>query len=324
MTILNLWSWIDMKLYKLTFRPISSLTRIPDAQTIFGSVCSILVHTQGEQKLQEYFNSLLSNQPIFVHSSMFVDNVLPMPKIGLISIHDKNQRVTNLSPKEQLKYITSLKELKTIEYISIDVYKKYILTNQFENLKNDILNHKLYVQDGIVSNENTFYPMKKQLFVHTNRATDLDDKKLFYDENLFMSNNAKLCMYVKTDDKDYVDNIFKYIPYFGIGNRITIGKNGFKFLKMEEIHAPNYQNEYRVLLSKCLDASDFDLDESSYMIESTLYSGAKYYSSNKIGRFNPFIEGSFMKVRQSRQYYGKILKTNNGKDIYHYGIGFVL
>lgn len=31
-----------MKLYKLTFKSISSITKMPDAQTIFGAICNII------------------------------------------------------------------------------------------------------------------------------------------------------------------------------------------------------------------------------------------------------------------------------------------
>ncbi|MBS5589164.1 MAG: hypothetical protein KHX14_10250 [[Clostridium] spiroforme] len=82
-------------------------------------------------------------------------------------------------------------------------------------------------------------------------------------------------------------------------------------------------NDYKILLSKCI-GDDFDLSDSSYVIDSSIYSGGFVYSSNVIGRFNRFVEGSYMKVKENKEYYGNLIECNNGKKIYHYGIGFTL
>ena len=106
-----------MKLYKITFKNISSITKIPDAQTIFGAVCNIIKQTKGEDDLNKYFNSF-DSEPIFVHSSMFLDGTMPMVKVGLIPIEEKSRRVLELEPKEQLKYLSQLKKLKKIYVIT--------------------------------------------------------------------------------------------------------------------------------------------------------------------------------------------------------------
>ena len=83
-----------MKTYRITFKVLSSITHLPDAQTLFGSFCNIIRSTQGEEALQQYFQSF-QTQPLFIHSSMFPHELLPMVKVGLISIQDKNDIIFN-------------------------------------------------------------------------------------------------------------------------------------------------------------------------------------------------------------------------------------
>lgn len=312
-----------MKLYKLTFRSLSSITRIPDAQTIFGAICTIISFTQGEEKVQEYLKSF-NSKPLFVHSSMFMDGVLPMPKIGLVSIDEKNEAIFKLPPDKQLKQLSELKKLKKVNYITLELYKKYMEQDKFEELKKDILSNKLSIEKGVISNTAYMYNHSSQLTIHNNHEeTQNDSRRLYYDMNEFYNDNARFCIYVKTDDIELVKNIFKYSQYFGFGNRVSVGKNCFELLDVIEIDKSKVISSKKVLLSKCI-STEFDLEESSYIIESDVYLGSKYYSSNKIGRFNKFVEGSYMKAREDKEYYGTVIKCNNGREIYHYGIGFVL
>ena len=43
-----------MKEYKLIFKPISTISKLPSAQTIFGAVCNIILNTQGEEAFNNY------------------------------------------------------------------------------------------------------------------------------------------------------------------------------------------------------------------------------------------------------------------------------
>ena len=91
---------------------------------------------------------------------------------------------------------------------------------------------------------------------------------------------------------------------------------------VDMIQYPKSNNEV-LLLSKCIDTT-FDLEESSYTLSSETYKGSYYYSSNTIGHFNKFEEGSFMRITENKEYYGRLIEADNGKKIYHYAIGFVI
>lgn len=312
-----------MKLYKLTFKSISSITKMPDAQTIFGAICNIIKYTKGEDELIKYLNSF-SSEPIFVHSSMFLEGTMPMAKVGLIPIEEKNRRVLELEPKEQLKYLSQLKKLKKITAVTLDIYNQYLVDGNFTELKDDIYLDKISIENGILSNTTVSYERVDQLVAHNNHEEyNTDERRLYYDNNIYFHNDCRFCIYVKTNDIKYVESIFKYSQYFGFGSRISVGKNSFELEKIVEVTKVKTNHDYKVLLSKCI-SNEFDLKESSYVIDSTVYLGSHSYSSNVIGRFNRFVEGSYMKVNEDKEYYGKLVKCNNSKDIYHYGIGFTL
>lgn len=310
-----------MKTYKLIFKNISTTSKLPDAQTIFGSICSIIKFTQSEKKLDEYLQSL-NNKPLFVHSSMFLNGLLPMPKIGLISIEEKNYMINNMDRKDRLEYLSYLKKFKKVHSITEDVYQDYLTKDLFNNLKDDLFNNELKLEEGIISKNKYNYNTASQLVVHNNHSTKLDDRKLYYDNTVYYGKNTEFVIYIKTDYIDEVRSIFKYSQYFGFGNRVSVGKNCFKLIDIEEI-AINSNSKKCLLLSKCI-SNEFDLNNSSYIIDSKVFKGSNYYSSNVIGRINKFVEGSYMIPLEHKEYYGKIIKLNNGKDIYHYGIGFVL
>lgn len=311
-----------MKLYKLTFKCISSMTKIPDAQTIFGAVCSIIKYTQGEDNLKRYFESF-QGKPLFVHSSMFLDGVMPMVKVGLISIDEKNKQVNDLPANERLAYLSRLKKLKKVSYVSLDIYNKYIVCDDFSGLKTAILNNEISIENGVLSNKVSCFDKVEELIVHNNHEDQSGERRLYFDDNIYYSEDCRFCIYVKTNNIEYVKEVFKYSPYFGFGSRVSVGKNCFQLEEIHEINDVIQCSDKKVLLSKCI-SNEFDLKESSYVIDSTVYSGSKSYSSNVVGRFNRFVEGSYMKVKENKDYYGKLIKCNNGKTIYHYGIGFTL
>ena len=68
-----------MAYYSLEFKPLSVITKIPDAQTIFGAFCYQYKALFGEAELEDFLKNESSIQPIVLFSSMFYKNVLPLP-----------------------------------------------------------------------------------------------------------------------------------------------------------------------------------------------------------------------------------------------------
>ena len=114
-----------MKEYKLVFKPLSTITNIPNAQTIFGAICNIIVNTQGEEALNNYISSF-NNQPLFIHSSMFPLNMLPMVHYNIFDIDYINHNILKEKSIDQLSYLQTLKNYKKIVFF----FGKICYTNQ--------------------------------------------------------------------------------------------------------------------------------------------------------------------------------------------------
>ncbi len=319
-----------MKQYCLIFKPLSSITQIPDAQTLFGAICNILLQTQGEEAFHQYIDSF-SNDPILIHSSMFPKDMLPMIHQSLFSTQYINEHLLNEPVDQQLQYLQNMKKYKKVPYMSKQIYDDYIQHNQFEQLQNDIIHSKIKLDDLCLQycDENIHYESSTEMTTHVKKAgyymVDInDDKKneLFYDEQIYFKEGTQFCIYVKTTlTQQQLHDIFKYSHYFGFGNKHTVGKNSFELVDIKEEN--NSSSNLKLLLSKSTLDKDYNLDDSYYHIQSRIHRISNYYINDGItGRYNLFDEGSYMSVKDNKEWYGNII-YNQDQDIYYYGIGYV-
>lgn len=319
-----------MKQYCLKLNPIGSISRIPDAQTIFGAICNILIHTQEYDSFQKYIDSF-NHQPLLIHSSMFPHGYLPMVHSSLFSIDYITKNILEENSINQLNYLQTMKQLKKIDYVSQKVFYNYILQNKYGELKQDLLNHILIVDERCLQyhDETKRHSIASQITTHVQKNLFYFDSKndndLYYNRDIYCSDDTYFNIYVKTElSEEALWNIFKYSQYFGFGPKHSSGKNSFKLIQIEEINVDSSFD--KILLSKSALDNQYDLAHSHYQIESKLHQTGQYYLNNqRTGRFNLFKEGSIMKVKENQDYYGCIKKIkNNDHIIYYYAIGYVL
>lgn len=319
-----------MEQYCLTFKPIGVLTHIPDAQTIFGAVCNILIQAQGQEMFEKYIRSFEEN-PLFIHSSMFPKDYFPMIHQSLFSIDYINYQLLAQESQNQLVYLRRMKQLKKIKYVHKNIFDKYILKNQWESLKEDLLNEILVVDNGCLKNKEEKSTFQIQQYMNTHVQKNLYyfdkdmDNQLYYGVDIYCDKDTYFQIYIKTSlPKSEVWNIFQYAQYFGFGPKHSSGKNSFQLIDIEQINY-SFTNQ-KVLLSKSLLDNAFDLEKSHYQITAKLHQTSQYYLNNtRTGRFHLFNEGSLMKVNENKDYYGKIIKLKNqDQPIYYYAIGYVL
>lgn len=321
-----------MKTYKAIFTSNSNISKLPDAQTIFGAICSIIKFTQGEEVLLNYLDAF-DNSPFFIHSSMFVNGFLPMMKENLFSVDLVNQLVSETENIHRLEILQKMKKFKKIQYVSEAVFYDYI-ADDFSELRNELLNDKSKLQIInnclLYANENAFKSVQ-ELLIHV-KTDHLDiaegeNRDLFYDTNTCFSKDTEFCIFVKSDlPIAYITNIFKYFEFFGVGNRTSVGKNTFKLKSINEIEFKKTVGK-KVALSKFIPAkNEVDIKKSSYQIVSSIHRTSYEYLKNCIsGKFNQLSEGSFMKLNHDSEYIGKVIKTAiNDKEVYHYAIGFMV
>lgn len=352
-----------MKTYKAVFHPEGPLTRIPDAQTVFGALCQAFSQSQGTAKLEEYLTSF-DAKPILVHSSMFPDGLFPAPKEALVSLSQINQLIGNAPADVKLALLSQVKQYKKVQYISEGIFRQFVQNDQFEELKRQILmsadpqvifSPKERVQ-GIIAlqdkSENLSFQTAAAVQTRNSSIVNTVDRELFYQKELFFSKTSNLALYLKTSlSEEELSKILKELEITGIGPRRSIGLNSFRFIGLEEYSVEtetklpdrmkitaqkdrNRNSEGKadssqriMLLSDCIPVEgDFYLEKSHYGIESHVYRASWAYARDALtGRFSAFGAGSLMTVRKKKEYYGTVLKTKvKGKPIYHYGIGFVL
>ena len=318
--------------YCLTFKPLSTASKLPDAQTIFGAICNIILYTQGQESFDKYIDSF-NDMPLLIHSSMFPLKMLPMIKMNIFSVDYINKNVLLEQTKNQINYLQKMKQYKKINYVSYDVYKQYIELENFNQLQDDLIkNNKVFVKDNCLIFENEVANNQTQIQMNTHvkktgyylSKNDEDSNDLYYDTALYFDKESIYYIYVKTTlSIDQLKNIFKYSHYFGFGPRHSVGKNSFELLTIEPVEYINTSKHCLILSKSSLD-DQFVLADSYYQIESKLHRTSKFYLNNKLcNRINLFSEGSYLKINKSKEYYGNLLTFNiENKPLYYYAIGY--
>lgn len=319
-----------MKTYKITFLCNSRINKLPDSQVIFGAICKSLKIYKGDASLKRYLDSF-SNHPLLIHSSMFPTELFPALKKPLLSTELLSKYMLNLPTHELLNNYEKLKEFRNINYVSGKIYSKYISNGNMENLMRDIMNNEIRLENGILKNkdEKINFEYKDLLATRIKHFSNIgeQDSELYYDRDIFYSRNQRFNIFVKTNlDIKYVEEIFKKFDYIPLGNRSSSGKNLFKYVTIDEYTKVDNNCQDKLLLSKCIPCDDdFDYNESEYAIESQNYVSSKEFGNDYLGVITKLVEGSYMKIKTVKEYYGKIIPLKVGQTtIYHYGIGFTL
>lgn len=320
-----------MNLYCLTFSACGQLTRIPDAQTIFGALCTAIRMKDGQQKLEDYLASF-EEKPWFVHSSMFPKGLFPAAASPLISLKELHDSVLSQVTQNRLPILESIKSTKKYSYMSSSVFQDYYLKGRTEKLRIDLQNSRIKISDqnGVSvlckSTETRMDPFLIRRILQTRSGTlsNKVEKDLFYQEQIFPSKESRFCIYVKSDWKPaQLRPYFALLEYVGIGPHRSTGLNLFRLESIEKssLHS-DAGKEY--LLSGCIPwMDDFDFEHSEYRIDSALFRGSYSIVRDALtGSFAKLKEGSLMVPVKKKEWYGRLIRMEvNGQTIYHYGLG---
>lgn len=308
-----------MAIYSVEFKPLSVLTKIPDAQTIFGAFCYKYKELYGNDKLDKFLD-IEKNTPIFLLSSMFYKNVLPFP----LDFRPK------FNPNITLEETLNNKKLKKIKYISKDLYIKYVsekekfCDNYFEDVKN---NYQIINKEILSLNDDNIL---KEKYVENdtrirNSNPNREDKGLFRDEVIYCNPKLSFQIYLNIIDETYKDeilNVFENMNYVFFGGNKSIGYNLYEFVNIERENKLENLN-HKMLLSKSLANSDVDYDNSNYGIE--LLVNKFNVQGNKLNRKQVMVlrEGSVLNT--SNDYSGGLVEEEqNGMKTYQYYYGMMI
>lgn len=313
-----------MKTIKVVLSCQSCMNQIQDSQTIFGAICNIIKHTQGESQLFDYLNSFKDKTPYFVHSSMFVNDLFPMIKKNLFSLDLVRDSIAK-SDNEKIELFEEFKKYKKINQVSEDIYLKYFLNNRYDDLAQDIMANKdqYYIENDVLSFANKKNHLCSKTIMLTKNGTN--DKSLYYSNHIYYPIGTEFCIYIKTNKElSYIEEIFKYFEYFGIGSRRSVGLNVFRFERIESVSYKS-NNTMKIILSKYIPKETIVFEKSYYQVETQVYRTSKDYASNTLlGKFTHFKEGSCLMMKDDKEFYGELIEvTVNNHTVYHYGLGFV-
>ncbi|WP_276930515.1 type III-A CRISPR-associated RAMP protein Csm4 [Faecalibaculum rodentium] len=318
-----------MKTYQATFCAGSALTDLPSAQTIFGAICQILADTEGEAPLAEYLDSF-QDQPLMVHSSLFPEDLFPMPKRSIFSLAFVNESVHSSNPRNKLQAMAGYKKYKKIRYVSRKILENYILPNRFEQLQKDLLANPerfTLLESGILrlSSETSDYRQKTVLQTRNGSRGTTTEKDLFYTKTIYPDPAQKFSLYIKSDwPRERIEDLLMKLEIFGLGSRRTVGMNVFTLLGLKEIRLQT-TGELQYLLSDCVPDEAVDLDRSCYGLQSAVFRGSKSYNGGYFtGRYTYLTPGSLINSVNRKGWTGMLVRDESqGKTVWHYGMGFV-
>ncbi len=309
-----------MGIYSLEFKPLSVLTKLPDAQCIFGAFCYKYKEIYGNNDLEELLN-VESTTPVFLISSMFFKNVLPLPldfkpkrKIGLtLEETTKNKRfkkVKYISKSLYVEYVSNKEKFIDAYYENMQRNYKIIDNNILVNKNDDILDEKYLINDYRIRNSNPL----------------INDKKLFRDEIIYCNEKLTFNVYVNIIDDKYrekVLNTFKEMNYVFFGGMKSIGYNLFTFINCaEEKQLSNLKS--KMLISKGLVKSGLNYDTSCYTL--SVVNNKFNLQGSKINRKQliVFNEGSIINTN-NREYIGELISDKQDNVLtYQYYLGMFI
>lgn len=321
-----------MKLYELSYNAASPITGLPDSQKIFGGICTVIKAVDGEGRLIEYLDSF-RDEPMFVHSSMFIGGTMPMVMGNIFDIGYVNEQVKNQKPEEKLEALSKFKTFKKIKMMSEMVFDEYILSGRIDSLKEDILKTgKLEIKDGCLcfADEEMDIRSLSQSFYRARLDVISDDSRegrLFRDNAVYYPKETVFRILVKSSlEADAIEKYFRYFNYFALGGKGSVGRNLFELKDIRELGLSS-SARIKMLLSKYVPReNEFDAGQSFYELITNNYVANPDNKGNIFTRkVSCFREGSYMHFNENREYYGQLISYMAGEGIqYHYGIGFVV
>jgi len=196
-----------MKTYKINLKIHGSIMTPFHADTIFGHLCWVVAHQEGEKGLQEFLEPFKGNNPPFVISDGFPHDLLPKPLSAEFIIDDPQER----------------KELKKIDFVPLGDFN---FLRRGEKCKVEVPATPFI---SYVTPHNTI-----------NRLTNstLAEGGVYSLKETFIPN---IDIYIKTISEEWknrVVNLLKDLSKVGYGRKKSIGKGQFSVGETVEFNFP--------------------------------------------------------------------------------------
>lgn len=307
-----------MALFSVKFEVLSPITSLPNSQTVFGTICTYYASMYGEKELEEILLQMEQMNFPFVVSSMYYENILPLP----LNFNPKIDRT-----KISFEDVKTMKNLKNVKYISKKVYLQS--EKNIEKLNSvilDLLSHNgVCIKNNILMLSKEITEMNLKIKNSMRTRVDVNNEQYFNNSLLYMPKKTILEFYIdiyKEEIVEKLNKLFKSMKYISFGGGKSIGYNLFSFVSMNE--EKNLKSDHpSLLLSMSIGDNSIDYNKSDYKMVSVNnkfnYSYDTVYRSGVIC----FSEGSV--INTSTNVIGKVIKEEvNSKPTYQNFVGLLI
>lgn len=209
-----------MKTYRLRIKPQGSFLTPWQADTIFGSLCWVMVWKEGEDALKRFLHEYRNGNPAFVLSNGFPGDFLPAPAhISLTA--QKGASLDDYQKSKKLKKVSWLAPalFESVRQGNVDLGD----IEEPETFKTfTTLHSSINRITGTTGHEGSLFELEE----YAVQADDVTD------------NTVTIYLKIRDEWKDQAFSLFKDLSTVGYGKKRSTGKGNFKVVgKLEPFDA---------------------------------------------------------------------------------------
>ena len=295
-----------MAIHRYRIEPRSGFATPLRSDTLYGHLLWAAAMLEGEAYVAELIDAFAGGAPAFVLSSAFPAGQLPMPPLPGI-------------PREQFKRQFAGKGNLFEQLQRYKIFRKngHWPLHAWKTLKGKISQEALFSQWLVdaaaqekttqTSDAGTPMTMAYRPHVSIDRITGsvLDQGGLFFSKALWYRPGTQLDLYVKADDVDVFETLFRHVEAVGYGADRSSGMGHFRFWRDASFDADtfNIEGTHRLSLSVCTAAtlSEFEGYWHPMVKRGRAWSG--FGQSNPYKKpFFAFAEGSLFRKMPEQGY----------------------
>ena len=247
-----------MAMYRYRITPRSGFATPMRSDTLYGHLLWAAAMREGEVRVAEMIDAFASGAPPFVLSSAFPADQLPMPTLpGIPRERFKEQFAGKGNLFEQLQRYKAFRKnahwhLRLWQALQGKISQEALFSEWLvEAAAEEKLKGKLDAKENMT--------MAYQPHVSIDRASGsvLEQGGLFFSKGFWYRHGADFDLYVRTDDVDAFEALFRHLEAVGYGADRSSGMGQFRFSRDEGFDSRTFdiQGTHRLSLSVC-SASD--------------------------------------------------------------------
>lgn len=243
-----------MAIYRYRITPRSGFATPLRSDTLYGHLLWMAAMFNGEADVVEMIDAFSGGAPPFVVSSAFPAGRLPMPPLPGIPREQFRSRVAGKS--DLVEKLHQYKKFRKNGYWPLRLWQAHKGKINQETLFSAWLEETAARKKTKPKNDETeFSKTVYQPHVSIDRASGsvLGQGGLFFSKGCWYRPGTELDVYVKTDDVDAFENLFRHLESVGYGADRSTGMGQFSFCRDEAFDGGIFaiDGTHRLSLSVC-------------------------------------------------------------------------